>query len=196
MLEQMVNFLNDNCQGCQATAPEVEKGDRGVLVNSSHIKSVCETLRDSPEYDMTSLQVITGCDYPDRIEVSYFLASFKKNHEVMVKTKLPKASPKAVPEIQSVCSVWKAANFQERECFDMVGVKFLEHPDHRRILCPEDWQGYPLRKDYQVEKEYNGMVVNPEEKINSADHFFYKKLYDEVEDPKKLTFSWKDDSDG
>ena len=119
------------------------------------------------------------------------LCSFTKNNELILKVKLPKESPSATPEIESVCSVWKAADWQERECYDMVGVIFKNHPDFRRILCPEDWEGWPLRKDYDVAEEYHGMTINPEEKVNNADHFFFKKIQETLEDPKKLSHSWK-----
>ena len=193
MLENVVAFLNQKVPGCQARAEKREVGDSSLWIESAHVRPVCEALKNSPEYDMTTLQVVTGCDYEDRIEVSYLLASFTKNSEIMLKTKLLKMAPTTVPAVESVCGVWKSANFQERECYDMLGVEFKGHPDLRRILCPDDWEGYPLRRDYQVQKEYNGMVVNPEEKINNEDHFFYQKLQNEIGDPKKVAFSWKEE---
>ena len=193
MLENVAAFLNQKVPGCQARAEKREVGDSSLWIESAHVRPVCEALKNSPEYDMTTLQVVTGCDYEDRIEVSYLLASFTKNSEIMLKTKLPKMAPTTVPAVESVCGVWRSANFQERECYDMLGVEFKGHPDLRRILCPDDWEGYPLRRDYQVQKEYNGMVVNPEEKINNEDHFFYQKLQNEIGDPKKVAFSWKEE---
>ena len=190
MPEEMVQFLRERVPGCEANAPERERGTRPIFINPKFIHSVCLALRDSLEYDMTTLQVITGCDYEEHIEVSYMLASFRKNTEVMIKVRLPKTSP--VPEIESVCDIWAAANFQERECFDMVGVRFLKHPDLRRILCPDDWEGYPLRKDYKVQEVYRNMKVNPEDKINSGDHYFYKELQEKSAEPKKIIFSWKE----
>lgn len=190
MHNEIATHLNSSVSGCNATAVIAEVGDSSVFVDPSHIKAVCESLKAS-DWNFQTLQVITGTDYADRIEVSYVLCSFENNHELILKTKLPKASADAVPELDSVCSVWKAANWQERECYDMVGVKFNGHPDHRRILCPEDWEGWPLRKDYVVQEEYHGMKVNPEHKINNADHFFFKQIQEKMEDPKKLSHSWK-----
>ena len=193
VLKQMANFLNSKIEGLNATLPPTtEIGDISLTLESKYLRPACEALKDSPEYDMTSLQVITGTDYKDYIEVSYVLASFRKNIEAIIKIKLPKKSPEDTPEVESLCSVWKSANFQERECYDMLGVTFRHHPDLRRILCPDDWVGHPLRKDYQVQKEYNGMVVNPEEKINHTDHDFYKKVQGKAPDSKKVTFSWKE----
>lgn len=190
MHNELVGHLNSTVSGCNATAVTPEIGDSSIFVEPSHIKAVCEELK-AGEWLFHTLQVITGTDYEDRIEVSYILCSYTKNNELILKVKLPKPSSDSIPEIDSVCSVWKAANWQERECWDMVGVKFNGHPDHRRILCPDDWEGFPLRKDYVVQEEYHGMKVNPEDKINNADHHFFKKIQETLEDPKKISHSWK-----
>jgi NADH-quinone oxidoreductase subunit C len=195
MHNEIVSFLNSAVAGSEAVATEPTVGDKAIFVNPKHILKICEQLKASDKFQMNVLQVITGCDYPDRIEVSYILASFILNTEVILKVKLPKVSKDAVPEIDSVCSVWKAANFQERECFDMLGVKFNGHPDHRRILCPDDWEGFPLRKDYVVQEKWDGLVVNPAHKVNSDDHSYYKRITEMVGDPKKVVFSWKGDGD-
>jgi NADH-quinone oxidoreductase subunit C len=189
MLNQIADFLNQSVSGSQARAHQPEVGTGHVFIESASILAVMQKLFSGP-YGMHVLQVISGVDYTDRIEVNYMLANFKNNTEVMIKTSLPKTSPEATVEIDSVASVWKAANFQERECFDMLGVVFKGHPDLRRILCPEDWKGFPLRKDYVVEEVYNGMVVNPEHKVNSGDHYFYKDMLKKYE-AKQLSFSWK-----
>lgn len=190
MHNEVVDYLNTKVSDCEATAHVAEVGDSSVFVNPGRILSVCEVLRDG-EYKMNVLQVITGTDFEDRIEVTYVLASFINNTELLLKVKLPKESKDAVPSIDSVCSLWKSANFLERETYDMVGVTFNDHPDHRRLLCPEDWEGYPLRKDYETQKMYLGMEVDPEHKINNADINFHKELLAKAEDPKKVSFSWK-----
>ena len=130
-------------------------------------------LKSNGKYDFKVLEVITATDFKEYIELAYVVATFdpKNNHEVIIKTRLDRAKP----EIESVDSVWKSANFLERECYDMMGVIFANHPDFRRILCPEDWTGFPLRKDYVVEAVYNGMVVNPEKKMNIPDREFAEK---------------------
>lgn len=194
MLDDIVSLLNSKVSGCQAEAVRPEVGDGSVVIKGEKILDACCALKESEEYQFNVLQVITGCDYEDRIEVSYILASFIKNLELILKVKLPKSSPDTIPAIESLCSLWKSANFLERECYDMLGIKFLNHPDLRRILCPyEEWQGYPLRKDYKVQEKYLNMTVNPPEKMNSEDHYFYKQLEAEYgEDAKKVTHSWKD----
>ncbi len=191
MHSEIVEFLNKTVPGANAEHIAAEVGDDSIFVNPEHIYKCCEELRYSSQWDFNVLQVITGCDYSDRIEVSYILASFTKNLELILKVKLPKSSPSDTPEIDSVCELWVAANFQERECYDMVGVIFKNHPDFRRILCPDDWEGFPLRKDYVVQKTYRGMEVNPPEKVNTDDHYFGDRLKRESEEPKKVSVSWK-----
>jgi NADH-quinone oxidoreductase subunit C len=196
MLNEIASFLNSQVSGCEATATTPEVGDGNVSVKGEHLHACAKALKESSEYDMNVLQVVSGVDFEDRIEVNYMLASFTKNTEFILKVKLPKKSSDDVPEIDSVCDLWKSANFLERETYDMVGVKFKNHPDHRRILCPEDWEGYPLRRDYKVQKEWAGLEVNPEHKINSADHNFFKDVIEKMGgDQKKVTYSWKSDAE-
>lgn len=192
MHNDLASYLNSKVSGCGATANIAEVGDSSIFVNSSHILEVCTELKVG-EYEMNVLQVVTGCDYGDRIEVTYVLASFIKNTELLLKVKLPRESKESLPSLNSVCSLWKSANFLERETFDMIGVTFNNHPDHRRILCPDDWEGYPLRKDYEVQKTYQGMEVDPVDKINNSDINFHRELLEKAEDPKKVSFSWKTD---
>lgn len=190
MHNEIVSFLNSKVSGANASAHIAELGDSSIMVDSSKLHQVCEALKNS-QWDFNVLQVITGTDYSDRIEVSYILASFTNNHELILKVKLPRENP----SVESVVDLWKAANFQERECFDMLGVNFKNHPDLRRVLCPEDWQGFPLRKDYVVQEKYMDMTVNPAHKINSRDFFFYKEIQQKMGDPKKVAFSWKGEGD-
>jgi NADH-quinone oxidoreductase subunit C len=197
MLKEIANYLNQNVQGCEAKAiDEVEVGDGHVWVKAEHIYDVCVALAQENPFDFNVLQVISGVDYPekDKIEVNYMLASFTRNTDFILKTDLPRGDGQTLPKIQSVCDVWIAANFQERECFDMLGVEFEGHPDHRRILCPDDWEGHPLRKDYVVQEKYRDMVVDPPEKVNSHDHFFYKELLTK-HDQKSVSHSWKDEKE-
>ncbi|MBC7429330.1 MAG: NADH-quinone oxidoreductase subunit C [Bacteriovorax sp.] len=171
-------------------------GDSNVTVESVSILEVCRALKSE---GFNVCQCITATDYADRIELTYILADFTKNLELLLKTNVPRGdgngnNKDTLPKINSVVSVWNGANFLERECYDMMGINFVGHPDLRRILTPDDWQGYPLRRDYIVQEKYLDMVVNPPAKINTEDHMFGKKLREEIGDPKKVSVSWKDTS--
>lgn len=198
MHNQIVETLNAKVAGANATANIATVGDSSVFVDSTKILEVCQTLKAE---GFNVLQVITGTDYSDRLELTYILADFTANRELLLKTKLERGNGtgndlSTLPKINSVVSVWKAAHFQERETYDMIGVHFVGNPDHRRILTPDDWQGYPLRRDYVVQEKYLDMVVNPAHKVNSEDHMFGKKLKEELGDPKLVSASWKDSSAG
>lgn len=198
MHNQIAEKLNSLVSGSNAVVNTATVGDSSITVEAEKILEVCKALKSE---GFNVLQVITGTDYADRIELTYILADFTKNLELLLKVKLPRGNGQGnnrdtLPKINSVVSVWSAANFQERETYDMIGVNFVGHPDHRRILTPDDWQGYPLRKDYVVQETYLDMVVNPPGKINTEDHFFGKKLKEQIGDPKKVSASWKDSSGG
>jgi NADH-quinone oxidoreductase subunit C len=173
MHSQWCDFINHKVSGANAVVNKPEAGDSSITVNPAHIHKICLALRDG-EHQFNVLQVITGCDWPEagELEVTYILASFIKNTELLLKVRLPRGTNDNLPKIDSVASIWKSADFQERECYDMVGVEFVGHPDFRRVLCPYDWKGHPLRRDYVVEEVYNGMVVNPEHKMNIGEREF------------------------
>jgi NADH-quinone oxidoreductase subunit C len=119
------------------------------------IENVCEHLRSDKSLDFDYLECITGVDYPDdkRIVVVYHVYSYKLKHRVVFKAFLEREDP-AMP---TLVNVWSTANWQERECFDLLGVLFEGHPDLRRLLLPDDWEGHPLRKDYEEKEDYHGI---------------------------------------
>ena len=129
------------------------KFDRGELtleIAPQKIVSLCRFLKD--ELRFVRLSTVTGLDwYPaePRFEVVYHLHSIDRNERLRLKCRLPGNDP----EIESVTAAWRGANWFERETFDLFGVRFRNHPDLRRIMLPEDWQGHPLRKDYPVTGE-------------------------------------------
>src|SRR5947209_5094794 len=133
-------------------APSVAGGnfDRNELtleIVPGKIVSVCGFLKFDQKF--VRLSGLTAVDrYPaePRFEVVYLLHSVERNERVRLKSRLRGEDP----EIESVTSVWRGADWYEREVFDLFGIKFLEHPDLRRILMPDDWEGYPLRKDYPI----------------------------------------------
>ena len=121
-----------------------------IVVDRPAIREACALLKDDPACPFNFLSDITCVDwYPSdpRFEVIYHLLSIAKKERVRLKVRLSNESP----VVESLTSVWPGANFFEREVFDLFGIRFTGHPYLRRIMMPEDWEGYPLRKDYPVE---------------------------------------------
>lgn len=129
--------------------------DAWLQVAPWDIEGVCQHLRDAPELDFDYLECITGVDFPDiqKIVVVYHIYSYTKKHRVILKAFLEREDP-AIP---TLVNVWSTANWQERECFDLLGVLFEGHPDLRRLLLPDDWEGHPLRKDFEEKPDYHGI---------------------------------------
>jgi len=125
------------------------------VVDPAAILEVGRFMRSDERLDMSHLELLGGVDYKDRLEVVYVMTSLKYGHRYTLKCRLPRDNP----AIRSVESVWAAANWHEREAFDMFGIVFEGHSDLRRILCPDDWEGYPLRKDYKFPTRYRDMPV-------------------------------------
>ncbi len=129
-------------------------GQNYVIVDQSIVHEVLRLLRDDEQFDY--LVDLTAVHSPKReasqFDIVYILYSHAKNERMRVKTQL-----KDGESVASAVPVWPAANWLERECFDMFGIRFEGHPDLRRILLPDEWKGYPLRKDYgiiQQDKEW------------------------------------------
>lgn len=145
--------------------------DPWIEIVPGAIAEVGRFLRDEPTLRFNLLQCITGVDYlqvdpkrkiegQPRIELIYHLQSLVHKHFLVVKAVVPRWKDGAdgqLPEVPSVAGVWSTADWHEREVYDLMGIQFIGHPDLRRILCPEDWQGHPLRKDYQMPLEYHGI---------------------------------------
>jgi NADH-quinone oxidoreductase subunit C len=114
-------------------------------------------LRDNPDFLFDSLQCVTGFDLGENedLEVRYNLHSMTHNHLIEIRIKTNRNDPK----VPSVEQVWRIGDWFERETYDMYGIVFEGHSNMTRILCPEDWEGWPLRKDYEVQETYHGIVV-------------------------------------
>lgn len=117
------------------------------------------------EMGFDQLSVITGIDYQDRFEVIYNFFSYKKKENLVLKVILDHDAP----AVDSLASLWKGADWLERETYDLVGVKFTGHPNLTRILLPEGWQGHPLRKDYDMNTEQFVTIGEDGEDIVSTD---------------------------
>jgi NADH-quinone oxidoreductase subunit C len=127
-----------------------DREEMSVYVERSSILDACELLRQNPDCPYNYLADVTCVDWfpsEPRFEVVYHLLSHSKKERVRLKVRLDGGSP----ALDSITAVWPAANYFEREVFDLFGIRFAGHPYLRRILMPEDWEGSPLRKDYPVE---------------------------------------------
>lgn len=151
----------------------LEAIDPWLEIAADQLLPACRWLKDSCEIRFNGLQCITAVDWfePDpkkaakvswepHTQLVYHLWSTISRVSLVLKTKLPRwqdDTPGKPPEVASVVGVWRGADWHEREVYDLSGVLFVGHPDLRRILCPEDWEGFPLRKDYEMPLEYHGM---------------------------------------
>jgi NADH-quinone oxidoreductase subunit C len=159
--------------GDRITGGNMAAVDPWIEVSPEALADVCRALCDEPDLRFDMLHCISSVDYfePDpkkaakvewkpHLEVLYHLSSFVHRHRIVLKVMLPRwkgDQPGQLPELPSVSGVWATADWHEREVFDLGGVWFVGHPDLRRILCPEDWVGHPLRKDYEMPEEYHGI---------------------------------------
>lgn len=168
LVERLKSLFGDAIIGAnlEAIDPWIEVAPQGLV-------EVCRYLKTAEDLQFDYLNCITAVDYcePDpkkaakapwkpHLEVVYHMSSTVRKHSLVLKVMLPRWKddvPGQLPEVPSVTSVWRTANWHEREVYDLSGVYFVGHPDLRRILCPEDWVGHPLRKDYEMPLEYHGI---------------------------------------
>lgn len=159
--------------GDKITGSNLEAIDPWIEVAPDGLVEVCRHLHDDPKLRFTMLNCISGVDYlePDakkaakagfdpHVEVVYHMWSMELKSSLALKVILPRwdnDEEGELPRVPSVTSVWRAADWHEREVYDLMGVWFEGHPDLRRILCPEDWVGHALRKDYEMPLEYHGI---------------------------------------
>jgi NADH-quinone oxidoreductase subunit C len=159
--------------GAAICGGDAEAPNPWVEVRPDAVAEVCGYLRDDAELRFDFLNCITSVDYlqtdpkkaaktawQPHLEVLYHLSSLAHKHRLAVKVTLPRWKDGVegqLPEVPSVSGVWSGALWHEREVYDLGGVQFTGHPDLRRILCPDDWAGHPLRKDYSMPAEYHGI---------------------------------------
>ncbi|MCB0326856.1 MAG: NADH-quinone oxidoreductase subunit C [Bdellovibrionales bacterium] len=148
-----------------------EQFDESIVLESSHeelhpwvrvhpekIQEFLSFVKNHADFSFDFLRSLAGVDYQQYIEINYILFSYAHGHELIVKTQVNIEQP----FISSVEKIWPAANWYEREVFDLLGVSFKGHSDMRRILLPDDWEGHPLRKNYREKKEYRGVSTQRE----------------------------------
>ena len=123
----------------------IETADTAILINSESLLDVATFLRDTPDLEFDYLAHITAVDYYGYFEVIYQLASIKHNHSLLLKTRCYGRDNLSLP---SVVSLWRGADYQEREIYDLMGIAFEGHPNMKRIVLWSGFEGHPLRKDY------------------------------------------------
>ncbi len=159
--------------GDKICGANLENIDPWVEATPDGLVEVCTHLKNEPSLAFDYLNCISGVDYlhtdekkaakvdwQPHVEVVYHLFSMQHKHSLVLKVILPRwkdDQPGQLPEMPSVAHIWSTADWHEREVYDLMGVFFTDHPNLRRILCPEDWVGHPLRKDYEMPLEYHGI---------------------------------------
>ena len=169
--QEIHQILVDKFGAAKITGSNMTTIDPWIEVSPAAIREVGTFLRDDERLNFDHLNDLCGVDYfqPDpkkaakfghepHIEVVYHLSSIDLKHTITLKVKLPRwknGQSGQLPEVDSVADIWAIADWHEREAYDLMGIRFLGHPNLRRILCPEDWIGHPLRKDYEMPLEYH-----------------------------------------
>ena len=141
---------------------EVREVEVRLTTTSEHAREICRLLR---ELGFEYLNCLSGADWGTHLEVIYDLSSLRHPNKVHLRAKVSREDPL----VRTVSDLWRAADWHERECYDLFGIRFDRHPDHRRILLPEDWAGYPLRKDYADERMVPYTDYGMEEKIAKSE---------------------------
>lgn len=162
--EEIVNLIKEEIGQEIIVDVDLKASPQAIIVSAENLIKICSFLYTDEKVYFDSLSCVTGIDNgPDTntMEVIYNLYSIPYNHHLMIKVVLERnKEEEPMPEIPTVSTIWKTANWHEREIFDLLGISFTGHPDLRRILLPADWEGHPLRKDYKNMEIYHGIVVD------------------------------------
>ena len=156
--EELLLFVRQSCSNGEAVADETSS-PKAVKISATDLINVCENLFRNEKTYFDMLSCVTALDNgpeANTMELIYNLYSIPYNHHLTLKITLVRESP----EINTVSSILKTADWHEREAFDMFGINFSGHPDLRRILMPADWQGFPLMKDYKQQEYYRDIKLD------------------------------------
>ncbi len=146
----------------EVSDPKAGRTDPYITVRADRIDKVCLLCKVEKGLQFDFLQSITGLDDGERITCVYHLYAYALKHTLVLKA----STPRDGASLPSVVYVWPAADWYEREVYDLFGVDFPGHPDLRRLLMPEDWEGHPMRKDYVEPASYNGMSTRRENPLD------------------------------
>ncbi|MCG9128655.1 NADH-quinone oxidoreductase subunit C [Candidatus Poribacteria bacterium] len=157
-LEEIYQVLKDKFGESVLLLDTELSGDHSIHISPAAIVEISTFLLETETLAFDTLMCLSGVDLSAKDEefaVVYHLYSMNHRHKVVLKTPLPKSNP----QLPSVSHIWKTADWHEREAYDLYGIVFEGHTDLRRLLLPDDWEGYPLRKDYEEPDFYRGMRV-------------------------------------
>ena len=154
-VEEIKSAISNKFSGSIIENDELSKNQ--IEINGSQWLEIATFMRDNPELSFDQLECITGVDIGEESNLKslYNLNSIEHRHKVEIVINHDRKKP----VVSSVEQVWRIGDWFERETYDMFGISYKGHRDLRRILCPDDWEGWPLRKDYEGQESYHGIVV-------------------------------------
>lgn len=169
--EEIYNILKEKFEDAVIDLIKDLPADEMIVCDPLKINSICKFLKEDENLKFDNLALLSGVDDNNATKVKdeegnesleghtlsvyYHIESMQIGHKIVIKVSAPIENA----EVESVEDVWRVADWHEREAYDMYGIKFLNHPDLRRILMPYDWTGFPLRKDYKNPEFYQGMKI-------------------------------------
>ncbi|MFC0875214.1 NADH-quinone oxidoreductase subunit C [Saccharicrinis sp. FJH2] len=157
-LNEIYQLLKDKFGDAIIEMNDLQPVDPYIIISPEKLFDICHTLRDHDQTQFDYLMSLSGMDYGENVGVVYHLYSMELKHKLVIKVMVLKDKP-VVPSVERI---WKSADWHEREAYDLVGIEFEGHHNMIRILCPYDWEGYPLRKDYVTPETYHGMKIGYE----------------------------------
>ena len=155
-LQDIYNKIKSHC--AEAVLVEGEL-DSSISLPKESLLAVMKFLKEDSEMKFDCLQCQTAAHVGENFQLFYHLYSYSQKHKLVVEVTTPDVDAK----VDSVAPLWRAGDWLERETFDLFGIDFQGHPDLRRIMLPEDWEGHPLRKDYVIQTTYQGLDNGPSE---------------------------------
>ena len=157
-INDIFQLLKDKYGDAVIEMNDQQPTDPFIIVSADQLFDICHTLRDHDKLQFDYLMSLSGMDYGENVGVVYHLYSMNLKHKLVIKVMVLKDKPR----VSSVERIWKTADWHEREAYDLLGIEFEGHHNMIRILCPYDWEGFPLRKDYITPETYHGMKIGYE----------------------------------
>lgn len=153
-IDEIIKHLQDTFPEA-GLVEEDTKPDKVLRVSASALHQVCLALRDDPALAFNCLMCLSGLEMGDELQTVYHLYSMNHRHKFTIRCGVSKEEPST----PTVSDIWATAEWHERESFDLLGIVYENHPDPRRILLPDDWEGHPLRKDYVPQDKWHNIPL-------------------------------------